>query len=63
MITIVDAPGWIFDVQEVSAGMYEVVGSDLHGHKVRAQGIDVDQVISEGVLAAQHYLSPPPYKK
>jgi hypothetical protein len=39
-----DLPGWSFDLEEVSAGVYEVVGSDQLGRVVSAKGTDLDEI-------------------
>jgi hypothetical protein len=38
-------PGWIFDIDEVSAGVYEVVGRDRSGHSVSFKGIDPEELL------------------
>jgi hypothetical protein len=45
--TFADLPGWSFDVREVSAGVYEVVGTDARGLRVEAKGTDPDRLISQ----------------
>jgi hypothetical protein len=42
-----ELPGWSFDVQEVSAGVYEVTGTDALGHRVQTKGTDCDALINE----------------
>jgi|HubBroStandDraft_5_1064220.scaffolds.fasta_scaffold1609679_1 hypothetical protein len=40
-------PAWHFDVDEVSAGVYEVIGRDDAGNVVSAKGIDRSNVASK----------------
>jgi hypothetical protein len=42
-----DLPGWTFEMEEVSASVYEAVGRDRTGHCVSAKGVDPDKVIDE----------------
>lgn len=42
-----DMPQWTFDIDEVSAGVYEVIGSDSAGHCVSAKGIDVESLLEK----------------
>ena len=39
-----DLPTWEFDIDEVSAGVYEVTGRDKLGHRVSAKGIDPESL-------------------
>ena len=38
-------PSWIFELDEVSTGVYEVMGKDEYGHCVSAKGTDLDELI------------------
>jgi hypothetical protein len=40
-----DLPGWEFEFEEVSAGVYEVGGYDTAGHRVFAKGFDFDLLV------------------
>jgi hypothetical protein len=40
-------PEWTFDINEVSYGVYEVIGRDKHGHVVSADGTDPDQLLED----------------
>jgi hypothetical protein len=40
-----DLPGWQFDLDEVSANVYEVVGKDKSGHLISAKGTDPDALL------------------
>lgn len=42
-----DLPKWTFDMDEVSASVYEVIGRDLSGHCVSAKGTDLDSILAE----------------
>jgi hypothetical protein len=42
-----DLPTWHFDMDEVSAGVYEVIGSDGLGHVVRAKGTDLELLVEQ----------------
>lgn len=42
-----DYPGWIFEVREVSAAVYEVVASDLNGRRVARKGTDPHALLDE----------------
>lgn len=45
--TFLDLPGWNFDMDEVSAGVYEVVAKDAKGHRISLKGTNLDEVIEE----------------
>ena len=53
MKTFPDLPAWSFEIEEVSHGVYEVVGSDQQGHRVHAKGTDVDTLLQECYASAQ----------
>ena len=42
-----DLPAWLFDIDEVSAGVYEIIGRDNAGHNVSAKGTDVDSLLDQ----------------
>lgn len=42
-----DLPNWDFDLEEVSAGVYEVVAIDALGHRVSAKGGDLDALVEQ----------------
>ena len=50
--TIAELPKWEFDVEEVSAGVYEVVGKSSDGPCVSAKGTDPELVLDELRTAA-----------
>jgi hypothetical protein len=45
-------PGWYFRVTEISAGVYEAEGTDLHNRRVRRVGTDPDALVTECVRDA-----------
>jgi hypothetical protein len=51
-ITDAALPGWTFQVEEVSAGVYSVTGKDRAGRAVEKKGIDPDVLIAECKQAA-----------
>jgi hypothetical protein len=51
--TYSELPTWKFDVQEVSAGVYEVVGTDDRGRRVQFKGTDPDRLLDEARSAAR----------
>ena len=56
-ITNAQAPGWEFDVEEVSAGVYRVTAVDSVGRRVEMTGEDPEATLSRcareaGMLAA-----------
>ena len=40
-----DLPTWEFEMDEVSASVYEVIGRDDKGHRVSAKGTDLDSLL------------------
>ncbi len=42
-----ELPGWTFDVDEVSAGVFRVRGGDQAGRTVETRGVDPDAVLEE----------------
>ena len=42
-----DLPGWSFDVDEVSASVYQVVATDDEGHRFSKVGTDPEMLIAE----------------
>lgn len=43
--TFPEIPGWEFELDEVSAGVYKVVGTDKAGHTVSSTGTDLEELI------------------
>ena len=43
--TFPDLPEWAFELDEVSANAYEVVGTDKLGHRVSSKGLNLDEII------------------
>jgi hypothetical protein len=42
-----DIPGWIFEIDEVSAGVYKVTGKDAFGRSVEKLGFDRDAMLDD----------------
>lgn len=42
-----ELPGWIFDIDEKSAGVYEVVARDARGRTIKKAGTNPEQLIDE----------------
>ena len=42
-----ELPGWQFQLDEVSANVYEVVAQDRQGHRVRAKGTNPDALLEQ----------------
>lgn len=40
--TYLELPGWEFHIREATAGFYEIVGRDRLGHRVCAEGPEVE---------------------
>lgn len=40
-----ELPGWQFDADEISAGVFKVIGMDQQGQSVEAIGPDPDELI------------------
>ena len=48
-----DLPSWEFDLDEVSAGVYEVIGRNKSGLCVQSKGIDLDVITEECIVEAR----------
>lgn len=42
-----DLPEWSFDIDEISAGVYQIIATDRGGHRISKTGIDPDGLIDE----------------
>jgi hypothetical protein len=42
-----ELPEWVFDLDEISAGVYEVLGTYRAGHRIQAKGSDPDRLVQE----------------
>jgi len=40
-----DLPNWVFEMDEVSSGVYEVIGRDMTGHTTSAKGFNIEELI------------------
>ncbi len=47
-----ELPGWLFDADEVSAGVYRAFGRDRAGRNVEASGVDPEALIEKCRQAA-----------
>ena len=47
-----ELPGWSFDADEMSAGVYRAFGRDRAGRNVEATGLDPDALIEKCKQAA-----------
>jgi hypothetical protein len=45
--TFPELPKWTFDIDEVSAGVYRVIGTHLNGYRVQVEGTDPDKLLEE----------------
>ena len=48
-----DVPGWTFEIEEVSANVYEVTGMDRGGHRVQVKGTDPDALLEDARKSAK----------
>jgi hypothetical protein len=55
-----ELPGWSFDADEVSAGVYRAFGHDRAGRNVEATGLDPDALIEKCKQAALKMMVGPP---
>lgn len=46
-------PAWTFEIEEVSAGVYKAIGTNLAGHSVKLSDTDYDALLSACRDAAQ----------
>jgi len=47
MQTFVDMPGWTFDLDELSVGVYGISVSDSTGRRYQAKGPDPDKLLRD----------------
>lgn len=47
-----EAPGWSFDADEISAGVFKVTGRDRAGRTVEATGVDPEMLMERCKQAA-----------
>jgi hypothetical protein len=58
-----ELPGWSFDADEVSAGVYRAFGRDRAGRNVEATGLDPDALIEKCKQAALKMMTEPPVSR
>ncbi len=51
--TFDDLPNWTFDLDEVSAGVYKVVGSHRQGCSLEVKGIEPDDLLARAINDAR----------
>lgn len=51
--TFQELPGWTFEIEEVSANVYEVTGKDSVGHRVQMKGTDPDALLEDARKSAK----------
>lgn len=54
--TYADLPNWVFEIEEVSAGVYRVQARDDAGHEVSEKGLDVAAIIEACRRQAREYV-------
>jgi hypothetical protein len=47
-----ELPDWLFEVDEVSAGVYEATATDKFGHRIQMTGTDYDELLADCRKAA-----------
>lgn len=52
-----ELPDWVFHVDEISAGVYEVTGKDSRGHITSAKGSDLDELVRVCLIEVNKYYS------
>ena len=52
-----ELPDWQFEVDEVSAGVYKVLGKDKSGRNVEVTGTDPDDLLNECKESAARMIS------
>lgn len=58
-----ELPGWLFDADEVSAGVYRAFGRDHAGRNVEATGLDPDALIEKCKQAALKMMADTPVSR
>jgi hypothetical protein len=56
--TFKELPGWTFEIDEVSANVYQVKGHDEVGRAVERTGTDIDTILEECKKYAREQLNP-----
>jgi hypothetical protein len=55
--TFPELPKWTFDIDEVSAGVYRVIGTHLNGYRVQVEGINPEKLLEECKNSARNLTS------
>jgi hypothetical protein len=56
--TFPELPEWVFEIDEVSAGVFHVKGTDTSGRSVETTGTDPDALLNECRGSAERIKSP-----
>jgi len=48
-----DLPGWLFEVDEMSANVFKVIGRDKAGRTIEKTGLDPDVLLEECKASAR----------
>ncbi len=59
-MTFPELPTWVFEVTEVSAGVYKVSACDHWGRSVEAKGTDPDALIDDAKRTAMRMMNDAP---
>ncbi len=51
--TFLDLPNWEFYIDEVSANVYEIIGSNDSGKKVSFKGYDLEEITNQAKQRAK----------
>jgi hypothetical protein len=51
--SFLEVPGWTFEVEEVSANVYEVTATDVAGRRVQVKGTDPDALLEDAKKSAR----------
>lgn len=51
-----DLPGWTFEIEEVSANVFELVGTDGSGRRVEMRGGDEEALLEDGISTVKSML-------
>lgn len=55
--TFPELPKWKFDIDEVSAGVYRVIGTHTNGASVQVEGTDPEKLLEECRNSARNLIS------
>jgi hypothetical protein len=52
-----DLPDWIFELDEISANVYEVIGKDKSGYFIREVGTNLELILNECKRKASQWVN------